>query len=390
MRTFCFVVATPPTDRDYRRYGVERISARGADVLFWDITRLLNPKYRTPSSDEPRGRFRSVEIATREDLAARCREQAGKDAVVIDTSGVRSVYLPICGLLNHLGVPSAVFCANAMPRTQLHESRLLDAAREALSSLKSGVIRAVRYGCAPRYVLAGGLKSHWRQPPAGAGTRIVWAHALDFDIYLDCKERAVPESSGGDIVFLDEAFPLHPDWFTTGAPVNPYPEPREYYRELDRMLAIIESRARRHVVIAAHPRVDYGSSPDFFNGRRVVQGKTAELVAGASLVLAHGSTSVNFAVLFGKPVVFLMPEKVRRGFYGRRICGFAAEFGKRAYGPAELQGIDIDKESVVEDRVYAAYRENYIKAAGSPERYFWDIVCDAVSAPDSGPLRQHG
>jgi hypothetical protein len=55
------------------------------------------------------------------------------------------------------------------------------------------------------------------------------------------------------------------------------------------------------VVIAGHPCGHYEKRPDFFQGRKVIQGKTAELVKNAKLVILLESAAINFAILYKKP-----------------------------------------------------------------------------------------
>jgi hypothetical protein len=54
---------------------------------------------------------------------------------------------------------------------------------------------------------------------------------------------------------------------------------------------------------------------DKFGKRELISGKSAELVKGAKLVLAHDSTAINFAVLWGIPLLILTTNQLERRIY---------------------------------------------------------------------------
>lgn len=390
MKKVCFLLQTPLTERDYRRFGVERIRSRGFEVVFWDMTRLLNPDYLVNFKIKTHGYNGVVEISTQDALAATCRNAALNTALVVDVTGARREILPAYKLLNNLGVPVALFRANAIPVNTRHDSRLISAAKGMLRPLKNRLKRLLHTGSSPRFILAGGLQSIGELPFAAGKAKVIRAHALDYDIYLDHKLQAPHSKAEGYIVFLDEYFPLHPDHFVKGEIKNPYTDFREYYLEINEMFRTIEEKFALDVVIAAHPRAQYESLPDLFSGRRVVRGETIGLVAYADSVLAHSSISLNFAVLFYKPVVFLLPEKVLGGHYEYHIRRVAGELGRTPYRLAELRTLDPEKERVLDRACYERYREDYIKTKGSPKKHFWDIVLDEVSAADGGRPRNMG
>lgn len=117
---------------------------------------------------------------------------------------------------------------------------------------------------------------------------------------LPVNERLVNNSYA---VFLDEFFPFHPDLEHMLGIKSTAKDGEEYLEQLNRFFAYVESSTGLEVVIAAHPKSNYGAAA--FLGRKIFIFKTRELVYDADLVLAQGSSSINFAVLFRKPIVFL-------------------------------------------------------------------------------------
>ncbi len=113
--------------------------------------------------------------------------------------------------------------------------------------------------------------------------------------------------------------------------------------------------------------------------KRVKKIKTIDLVAEDNCVLAHESASINFAVLFLKPMIFLITSKVRGGYYGQFISNFSCLFDKTPFYVDSILNIDIDKKLAVDNNLYSVYKENHITRTNSPEKFFGDIVADCIS-----------
>ena len=130
------------------------------------------------------------------------------------------------------------------------------------------------------------------------------------------------------IVFLDECLPLHPDIEICN--IKPM-DADVYYRELNTFFDKLELEMGLKVIIAAHPKSIIYREKDYFDGRMVIWGKTAELVRDSSLVLFHDSTSIGYAVCFNKPIVSLVSNALRDGqreTFESAIC-FSKELNTR-------------------------------------------------------------
>lgn len=131
-------------------------------------------------------------------------------------------------------------------------------------------------------------------------------------------------------------------------------------------------------MIAAHPRSDYPGKPDCFEGRSIIQGKTASLIRDSSFVIAHSSTAINFAVLYQKPVLFITTDELQKKVSGMDIIGLyipaiAAELGKVPVNIDHISGFCWEREMAVDADAYHRYKNNYIKKEGTPEEPMWEI-----------------
>ena len=132
-----------------------------------------------------------------------------------------------------------------------------------------------------------------------AQAKIIGVNTCDFERIRDTEE--VPFAYKY-IVFLDEYLPFHPDFkmfgeATIGEDI--------YYKQLNTFLKKIEAACQLPVVIAAHPKAELYRTHNYYEGREVLFGKTAELVKNSVCVLAHCSTSIGYAIATEKPLVFL-------------------------------------------------------------------------------------
>lgn len=111
------------------------------------------------------------------------------------------------------------------------------------------------------------------------------------------------------IVFLDEYYPFHPDGLMFGgSTVNA----DRYYDDMDSFFTAIEEFYGMPVVVAAHPKALKYKEHNYYNGRKVILNKTLELVSKSSLVLAHDSLSISFAIMCMKPLLFVNSHEIEK------------------------------------------------------------------------------
>lgn len=103
-------------------------------------------------------------------------------------------------------------------------------------------------------------------------------------------------------VFIDDAQTHHPDY----AIMKMKPMDNEkYLASMNKFFRFIEDNTGIPLLIAGHPRPQYDDFLNIFDGRRIIQGKTMELVANSELTIVSYSTAASFAVLFDKPLIVL-------------------------------------------------------------------------------------
>ena len=221
-------------------------------------------------------------------------------------------------------------------------------------------------------------------PTVGPQTKVLGVHTFDYDLYLKNRENGSSEKNTA--VFLDEYFPFHPDHVL--AECEPCVTADRYYPALNRFFDHLEAALNLEVVVAAHPRSDYGNQ-DYFGDRKVIKGRTVELVRDCRLVILSCSTAINFAVLFRKPTIFITTDQVDID-YAPMITGMAERLGSPILNIERSVQFDANGVFNIDHGKYDEYRRDFIKMDGTPDSYFWDAVADAVAEALPGPESFNG
>lgn len=203
--------------------------------------------------------------------------------------------------------------------------------------------------------------------------KVVPINLVDYDHYMRIKTAAMRPAEGSYAVFLDVNLPFQTDLAIVGLAAV---EPREYYESLNRFFKLVEAKYGIKVIIAAHPKANYGA--ETFQGREIYRGQTPELVRDADFVISHHSTSFGYAVLNRKPVVFVYTNEMA-ALYKRTIVRYIRDFAN--YLDAACYNIDeiTHGEQIVLSRVneqrYEAYKYDFMTSPESEntttQEIFW-------------------
>ena len=107
-------------------------------------------------------------------------------------------------------------------------------------------------------------------------------------------------------VFLDINLPYQSDLHLVSLPSI---DPTKYYHELHSFFSKLEKEFDLEVVVAAHPKTSENSR-DFYN-RSINRMNTAQMVRDAEFVISHQSTSISYAVLNYKPLLFIYTNEMK-------------------------------------------------------------------------------
>jgi hypothetical protein len=159
-------------------------------------------------------------------------------------------------------------------------------------------------------------------------------------------------------VFLDVYLPYHSDIKILGyKPIDA----GQYYSSLNRFFDILERRLNVEIVIAAHPKANYGQ--DHFNGRKIYVNLTPILVKSAEFVLSHHSTSISYAVLNYKPIIFIYTEEMKR-VYNSTLVKLIKNFATFLEVPVLNIDMIAEYDEILVDEIniekYEMYKYNFV------------------------------
>lgn len=371
-----FFIATPFNKRDEERFGVEELQGNGFGVEVWDFTPVLNPDRFVKHVPVDKTDLEEYYIfCSRQDIIASISKLAGTCLILnLINYGYESYFIYRAITRQRLAYCQYryYFPVFELPKRGGFYKRLSNITLEKLIAYLFAAIPYQYLGVRPADILiaAGGNFSLPKIPMDGR-TKIFWTHHYDYEIYLRESQKPA-EIDSSMIVFLDQYFPSHPDAHSEF--VLP---PEEYYSLMRGFFDYLEKKYAVHIVIAAHPRSNYDAAPDCFGGRHTIFGKTAELVRKARFVILHDSASINYAVLFKKPLIFITTnrlQELRKGL----IDYIAAMFGKRPLNLNDTFEVDLDRELAVDEAAYKKHKSVYIKKIGAPDIPTWQAFVDCL------------
>ena len=377
-----FLVQSAFNLRDYRRFGIEILQQNSFKVEVWDVSPVLYPNLYPDYT--PLGSFRYDGLILFHDKSNLYSKVSGLKSsdFVMNIIVYNFTSFKIYRALSKSAADYAVFMAGALPTISSGKSKFFF----YLKKLRSLTFKKVLDIIFPRLpfrwfgiksaklILAGGKKSLVYRYPVTVNTEVLWAHALDYDLYL--KEKNILLVDRRIAVFLDIHLPFHSDaiYFKVKSSVSA----DKYYPLLNKFLNLVEKQLGLKVIIAAHPLSNYEESPDYFDGRKHIKGQTISLVKQSRLVLCHHTTALSFANLFYKPVVFLTSSELDKDYEGPYINMMAEWFGKKPIFIDRDNNIDWNFELSVPKEHYYNYRQAYIKTDHSEDLPFWQIVANRL------------
>lgn len=391
IRKILFLVISPFNQRDFKRFGIELLEKNGFEVEVWDLTNFYFPQIIKTRASTNLINWSGLKVFENKNYVLNNLKNLRSDVLIISILPFNPKFYSIYKEISSSDARYASLCSNTYPTLKhdkngrigkllfnlkkLQENPFQKLINYYYLKLPSSWLR-LKPAC---LILAGGTESLRYQPLVDPSTEILWIHALDYDLYLEEKNKSFSEKSTA--VFLDEYLPFHPDFFRRG--VSPPIKPEKYYPLLNSFFMLIEQQLKLEVIIAAHPRSRYDSNSDFFEGRRWIKGQTIKLIKESKLVLAHTSTSLNFANLYHKPVIFLNCSELNKTYKGPLIWEVAGLFGKKPLYLDKKNNIDWNSEFRISKSHYENYRRAYIKTDQSEELPFWQIVANKLKTDKS-------
>jgi hypothetical protein len=375
------VVDSPFSKRDYDRMGVE-ILKQYFKVNVLDCTSWLKPEfwekystivYQCPEY-KPVANFMSL----------RRFVDSLDGGVVVDYLGdcSNSGGGLIRDYLKNRGITRAIVRSGLLPSPSIN---LIEKIRymwhanthlNFLDKINRRLVREIFPSPIPEIVLMSGMAEE-NDKRFRAVKHKIWAHSFDYDIFLKVRNQTAFVDKPY-AVFLDNDIVHHSDY--DFASEKGLATEESYFPAMNNFFQMLERKLGIPVLIAAHPRSRCDSRPYSWCGREIHYGKTAQLVRDATIVLAHMSTALGFAVLWRKPILLLLTDELKFSRFGARTayCGHLLKLPLINIDELDEMLSVSDMLESVNEKAYASYVEQYIKRPGTPELPAWQIFSEYI------------
>ena len=381
MSNVVVIVESPFDARDYKRYGVDALIEQGCSVHVFDCTPMLNPQlYDAQMLGKIRKNYIHHVISDRDTFIGHLTEINGH-LTAIALIQFRLLSYKVFRILSRYNIEYSLLSFPPIPAETIRAQksfgeRFVTGVRSiSVSMLQTHAIYRLplwllRLSSA-RYVFCA-VDSSKNQPNiTDNGSERCVIHSLDYEIYEDDVEY--DDNYYGSIVFLDQSLPIHPDFIV--APVTSLPPKDKYFDEMCDFFETLEKRYAVEVIISAHPRSDLSLLSKYYKGRKVFKERTNDLVKSSSFCVAHYSTSINYAVLHNKSLIFVTTSDVEKCSHMRRcINAYASYFNVSAFNISNGVDLSFIDDLGVDENVYGQYKNDFIKSEGSSAGNFWTTV----------------
>lgn len=387
-KNLVYLICSPLSKRDFTRLGIQQWINRGWKVNVFDITSFLYPEfYKYVDGDKISEDFEGLKVFQNiNNLISELKKFENK-IVFIDLLGTTITESRIRKIAKTHGVIVKIKLGS-IPRHQVKKSiwKKLSLLKKPIK-FSNNLKRFIKYNFEktiakrylPNYLVVGGTES--LVDVKDKDISIIKAHNLDYDYFIKEKNFKLNEYSNF-LVFLDEDGPYHSDHIRLG--VESFVKPKNYYPVVDLGLTKIANLLKLNIKIAVHPRSNYGAKKIKYK-HPIIQNKTFELIRNSSVVIAHSSTALQWAVIMKKPIIIVTTNEIQKADYAKTylnlIDSAAKTLGKKTLNLSDLSKINSLKDYLyIDHEKYEKYIEKYIKMRDSPKKLAWDIVIENIES----------
>jgi hypothetical protein len=317
IRDVFYFISVPFTSRNYHRLGILQMIENGFDVYIYDFTPIINPRIYATENNDPISFSNYVLFHDQKEAINSIYEINNNDYVILTIMYTREQYW-VFRALSKVRVKYAMILSGGVPDYNTNKNNLdkikninsFSVLKNALMNLPYRAIFSKYRGIrGPDYIIAGGSISltYYSFLVPRNSAEIIWAHGLDYDIYLEKRTHYVSKNKHNKGVFIDSG--VLSAWWDTMASDGGLRKnalhAEGYTRKLCQFLTKIEERSNCEITIAAHPEYTGQDYPEEFGGRLTIVDKTFELIQDCDFIILHKSTASNYAVLLKKPAIFI-------------------------------------------------------------------------------------
>ena len=376
------------TQNDLKRFGIEKLLKR-YDVCICDFTNYLHPSYyKTYSKKISYFKNRNInlkKILSLEEFTSFLEKQeTGMKIFVLDNLSIESLSSYKCFLKKKFEKLFFIKVHNnQQPKTILYfKIKYLLFSRNFFWYFKKILNKIFSFPFTKKNIVTFEhdfiLKSHTFNDETSK-IKTFYIHSTDYEkIFYESfdyeKKQKFDLPKYKYAVYVEEMTSSHPDFEILSRPVPISKE--KYLQEINNFFFYFEKYTNLKIVISMHPRnLSLNSEGENFN-RPKFYGEIYDLIKNSSLVLTHQSTSVNIAVTYKKPIIFLDSSSYKD--LRPRIHTLRQKLGGKIFNINKKKFYHRNFENLFsyDQNKYKNYFSKYIKHPKSNDRSIFDIILD--------------
>jgi hypothetical protein len=366
-----FLLFNPLDERNYQRYGFSVFEKNGWDIECWIFYDKIF-KDKTPIKKEYVYTLKSFF-----DCIKRIKKLP-KDFIFIDLSKRDFISYFLQRLMIIKGGKRVLITVTEYPYIKNISVKTFLFQKFSYKNLKFFIEKLIRISInltiikaltpKPNYHFLCGYEAYDKARKISKKTEIIEIHCLNYDNYLNLKDKPIDEKYKDSIVYLDQDYEGNYTYALEGE-IHPTSK-EDHWNSLNNLFEKLSIKFNKKIIIAAHPRRNRKAGIN--TPHQVIFDETANLIKNAFLIIGHDSISLEYAIMFNKPVMFITTNQIQKDKQSLWIKKFADEFGKAPINIDNPVNLNDNKILSFDKNIYNRYLERYIKTPNSYNGNFWN------------------
>ena len=389
---YSYITHSPFTARDAQRYGINFFLSKGYKVIVIDVTYYTNKELRDTLGEQYTINHPNIKIYYPKDFLefkeSSCFLKNGDIALLALGNNYQNIkvkkYLKAKGLKIGLIqaallppiITSKVGFINKVKKTinRLHQTKLIYIIMKFFDIIYKKINNVNEYD----FIITNNFNTFQKENAHILSNTVIEAQSLDSDRVLELKEKKY-ENERKYIVFLDQYLTGHTDFIRMGVE---FPVTKEkYFPSLFNFFEKIEKKYGHEIIIALHPRTDDEYKSMFKNYKTEIF-KSEILVKNAEFVITHFSTAINFAVIYEKPIYFIITNEMKDTYQSTKEAKcYSSVLGRNCINIDKIDSLPLLEK--IDKSKYFDYKEKYIKKEDLPDRTIWESFLEMYIKKDN-------
>jgi hypothetical protein len=294
-------------ERIFKDYFGEFLVQKNIEIEFWDLTKLL---FNSINENQHKFFCRVVKINSYSEYNELLLSQNSKNTVFVLLIEVALKFYKILKPLKMYDLKTVFFLRGILPSVKLSKkNKFIYFARYFCKSVGNFFLAKFDNYYLKYFSIQVGILFYAGRVSLSSSIRSqnkININLSDYDSFILSQSSYFVKHNYKYAVFLDINITNHNDDLILK---NDRINSKVYFDELNNFFDVVEKKFSLRIIIAAHPTSNYDFNP--FKGRDIVYMQTSEIVKFAEFVITHHSTSISFAILNKKPIIFVYSNEIK-------------------------------------------------------------------------------